>query len=121
MTKAMIDTDILRAGIVMAIRERGADYRYRDEHDDCFYRIDDKPGCLLGHAINNIDHELYEVMGNEEEDTDAFPFDEVERVARKSVTERALHAGTVAQTCQDLGGTWGEALEAFDKCVAGIY
>lgn len=115
-----------REGLVKAIAEKGEDYLYEKYVDEngysmCKYVVqdakgDDCPSCIVGYAINCIDPALFAILAVEEAENGGMSALEIHAVDFESSAKWALQA---AQTVQDGCGTWGEALEAFDKYLAG--
>lgn len=99
-----------------AVQTRGPDYRYRGQYEDvtCKYEKDGAPSCLVGVALHiagvsvdeltAMDKSLEPGMGPHwlEENTDNLPI---------SISESATMVLSQAQATQDIGYTWGEALE----------
>lgn len=130
-TKKDMSVEEVRALIVRAIEEKGADYRYQmptqvdpetgDEWQDCVYVADGQPSCLVGHVLVMAGVPMPSILPYEGTSADATwgslmdgtpPTTYVR--GESSVVAQALWA---AQQAQDNGKTWGEALEAFDKTV----
>lgn len=130
-TKKDLSVEEVRALIVRAIEEKGADYRYQmptqvdretgDEWQDCVYVANGQPSCLVGHVLVMAGVPMLDIAPFEGTSADATwgslmdgtPHTYV-RDDDASVVAQALWA---AQREQDSGKTWGEALEAFDKTV----
>lgn len=102
----------MRDALVKAVEAKGADYVYgrvgRDGipyHQECLYRYDGQPSCLFGHAFDILGvpyskHWENVMVGN--------------LLPRLGVGDVLLvEACQAAQSVQDIGGTWGEALSAF--------
>lgn len=127
-----------RALLVEAIEEKGADYRYTDPDSDgesCWYgsysgdvpfnedsepNPCDGPGCIVGHVLVKKGVTLEQLRPYEGEGA-------ISVLGRLrggagnyfdgTPVERALGA---AQSAQDSGETWGEALAAFDALIADL-
>lgn len=102
-----------------AVEERGPDYVYERPFDParqdtlCLYRdpITDEPSCLIGLAISYIypDLRLKEYTGVSGSFTDI-----------ENIEGGAMLIASYAQSVQDSGGTWGEALKAAEAVYAEI-
>jgi hypothetical protein len=110
-----------------AVAERGESYVYpagepgwRNDGGDCVYRTPDgAPACLIGLALHKLDPSL--VPGHESTDGAWAVFRGLAVAGRVSavVAERVGVAADIAQTRQDYGNTWGEALDAYLETTGG--
>lgn len=120
--KTAITAEEARTLLVRAVEEKGADYVYPhvdaddpEYHGPCLYIRHGLPDCIIGHVLYYLDVPTYAIRECEGggaattvkrffPDTDAY----------------VLNALDTAQSSQDQGETWGQALEAFDKAVAAF-
>jgi len=114
----MIDVKETIALLERAVAERGEDYIYpvgkdspwRDDFGQCLYRnsLTGEPACIVGLVASYVDPNVHL---NE--------FDSVNALSqtwmRKNLTDDAIYALRVAQTEQDAGFTWGDALRAVKR------
>lgn len=115
-----LSVEAVRALLVRAVEEKGADYVYTPPENapddemitpgDCVYRDGDgSPSCIAGHVASYIGvlDELTEgmIVGAQEALHAPIAFD-------------AIQGLDAAQSAQDRGKPWGEALAAFDATVA---
>lgn len=114
MSPQTITRESYRAALQEAVDAKGAGFVYTPPGDlsVCQYRhwdtavMEYKPGCLHGHALALLGHELDESS----EYTDI-----TDVLGRVGVTDDGLlDAAQASQTAQDTGTPWGAALEAFD-------
>lgn len=86
----------------------------------CFYTTPEgAPSCIVGYVIARLDPELLqEIKGYEDRNRQSFPFSPYTKVARNPLNKvkaefepDAIILLQRAQTEQDAGNTWGEALE----------
>ena len=132
-------TEITRENFLAAMRKavekRGEDYVYPSLEEDpslrgnageCLYSKDGQPQCIIGMALYLIDPALMPTNVDKDElalnwagdehryphlDMDAHPV-----LRRRGVTDRGLlDAAAAAQSLQDSGHRWGEALEVFEN------
>lgn len=105
------------AALYAAVKERGADYTYpkpQESGDDkyyqqnlCVYKTPDgTPACLIG--VAGVNAGLYMP------DYDAEPVGAVDALQPFDVSYPVSAAAEVAQSFQDRGRPWGEALLAFE-------
>lgn len=117
-----IDVKTARAGLVAACKLRGYDYVYTDHYDNCYYAVLGEPGCIVGCAIDSIDHELFALLMLEEaeqhEREDGLPVSSIRKAFAMDTMARA--GLEQAQQRQDKGGTWGDALRDFDDTVTTL-
>lgn len=96
----------------LAVEESGPDFVYNSTADDgCTYTRNGAPDCLVGHA--------FAIMGIGINEIQLLDFDPAGEAAEAMVrlgvgTEAERFAADIAQQKQDLGDTWGEALEAYE-------
>ena len=102
-----------RALLARAVEEKGGDYVYPDAEYGCSYLWGDRtPACLVGHVfiyagVTPGDIEAHEGTQAAEVVSSLFPDTE----------DRVRAALRAAQTVQDNGGTWAEAVVEFDRVV----
>lgn len=109
-TEKLISYDEMKAALECAVAERGEGFVYPEEWkrkelgdigSSCQYRLEDgTPGCIVGMAMSYLrpDVVLPEFTGSE-------------RALDGLVDDLADHLAAEAQRHQDMGATWGEALE----------
>lgn len=127
------EIELGQAEVVDAIRavvdEFGYDYVYppAEAGDACRYE-DEFGGCIVGNVVKRIvpefDFELFEdldarsvLQGKTRQDTGmsgAYE-DDNDPPVRVRTSRQVGEALRAAQTIQDEGGTWGDALEEFDR------
>lgn len=142
-----LKTDAVTEALEAAVAAKGEDYHYRgyvraDQGaalpGSCSYANEDgSPSCIVGHVVAALDPRLFAEMV-EAEKVEGFPvtelksgvdivqydeYDEVERQVFiepvKSDGPELFEALRVAQVLQDNGHSWGEALEAYRRTLAG--
>jgi hypothetical protein len=115
--KPVTFTEAIRA----AVAQRGRDHLYTDQDgrapvrgSNCWYghQKTGEAGCVIGLALNLLGITLEQLA--EHEGTQAA--DLMLRLDVGTEVERA--AARRAQQVQDNGGTWGEALDAYDEVMA---
>lgn len=121
-TTKPLSVEDVRALLVRAVEEKGADYVYEKvpgfwsdgtPMDDvtCNYFHDGKPSCIVGHVFSYCGIERVEREGDN---------------ARTMAVELGIGDALIgealdrAQAAQDAGKTWGEALAEFDRAVAEL-
>ncbi|MCW2496365.1 hypothetical protein [Jatrophihabitans sp.] len=117
-TETLLDVAAVRALLVRAVEEKGADYVYVNPDGaiaaggnvSCFNYDPEtfEPSCIVGHVLHYMGVDLRTVGRHDTAQHSCYG--RVEGSARA-----ALYA---AQFVQDDGGTWGEALVAFDAAVS---
>ena len=110
------------AAMRAAVAERGADWVYpaqgselaeqgwRSEGGTCVYALPDgSPACLIGLALYKIDPGLLTHV--------EFQYDDASRVMGRAGVrdEMLLLAAGGAQTRQDVGVSWGDALSEYER------
>lgn len=128
------EIELGQAEVVDAIRavvdEFGHDYVYppAEAGDACKYE-DEFGGCIVGNVVKRIvpefDFELFEeldarsvLQGKTRQDTGmsgSYEAEDNDPPVRVRTTRQVGEALRAAQTIQDEGGTWGDALEEFDR------
>lgn len=83
-----------------------------DTEGVCFYvhhAFDDQdiltPGCMVGHALNRLGIPLHVLVQHEDR-----PASDIVEEFFPQTSEETLHAYTWAQSRQDCGRTWGQAI-----------
>ena len=105
--------ETLRDLIARAVAEKGEDYIYPEDEKDgddgemCRYFYDGRPSCIIGHVLSYLGiDEAVEGAGAEVAlDGLGFSYEE-------------LRAADEAQTAQDEGCAWGQALISYDRALA---
>ena len=96
------------------VAEKGTNYVYPESDitdSGCRYRVDGRPSCLIGHALDRLGHVVPPEL---EAKSAAFVLD------RLGVSQAAVgRVADMAQLVQDEGHTWGEALETAEAAAAG--
>lgn len=117
-----ITTEIARAALVTAIAQKGEAYVYEQIDGVCYYNVDGKPSCLVGTAVAALGEDYFDLLSAEEavrvENGDGLAAHEIKSIPMTSQAKSALQA---AQSTQDGGASWGDALEAFDFAVSHGY
>lgn len=112
---ALITPRSFHAELVRVVERYGADHVYSSPHG-CRYVIDGKPSCLIGHALWAFSPQWAESG-------------DVGKVSARALIERmpahlfgspedrlmVAYAAEGAQVIQDDGGTWGEALDRYER------
>ena len=120
-----IDRDRAIELLEQAVAQRGSDYVYhkpaalRNEAPTCLYlHGQDGPGCLIALALS-LAGVSSEQLGQLDSRTDAaIVTEEVQDYLRSvsvEISDDAYGVFGVAQSRQDYGNTWGEALDAAKK------
>lgn len=108
-----------------AVALKGEDYVYPgSSHQQCYYSVQDEdlgtvPSCIVGHVIAVLDPEGFEKVaafesctGDSKSARAVLDYGSLEGV--KTIQDDGLvYALTCAQSVQDNGRTWGEALNSF--------
>lgn len=126
------------AALEAAVAERGEDFVYTTEDGECYYSYDDgTPGCLIGVALSKLDPIAFEQLVDYElsveepylrrtagsvravvAEINTFPVNAYDRPIVARANPELLAAMSVAQETQDVGGSWGNALKAYQKSLA---
>ena len=101
------------AAMRAAVEERGAEWRYPDDDPDwhgsggmCIYRLDDgSPACLVGAALAKLGL-LEEVPVSSVDGAQTL-------MIELGFDHDVAFAADLAQGAQDMGDTWGEALDEY--------
>ena len=110
--KHITKEDALRA-LEEAVAEKGEDYIYQyTDSDDwrsytCTYVRAGEPDCMIGNALHRLGVPLDAFAPHEEK-----AFDRIADDVAPGIEEEAVRALRAAQSVQDQGRTWGEALRA---------
>lgn len=111
-------TKTLRKALQEAVAEREADYRYKEHFANCRYQDQGEPSCIVGLALSKmgVSIDKLDEMDNNcdvfSTSVDALCSAELFPIKLNKTEVQAL---SEAQACQDQGGTWGEALKAYDQ------
>lgn len=114
----IITLGIARAALEKVVAEKGENYvypRYLNNMQCVYAEVvggEVVPSCIVGYAINEISHELFEKLAEEEIESGGMEANDIRWV---QIEEEARDALRAAQAKQDAGKTWGEALYAFDN------
>jgi hypothetical protein len=127
-------TDAVTEALHKIVAEKGEDYIYPNgiSGRTCFYAQGGAPSCIVGHVIAALEPEAFREIAAAErvagsfgaiEAVNGFEYgDEIDNysstphLTSDETLEQALSA---AQTAQDGGMTWGEAMNAYDRIVGG--
>lgn len=93
------------------VREKGRDYRYRDENTHCVYVKNDKPSCLVGQILIEFDPELKNYLEAFNSSRIGSLFEYTSFRTRIDAHPNTVEALGEMQRQQDRGSTWGEALK----------
>lgn len=123
------------AAMEAVVQERGPDWVYplgepgwvladdlMSASGGCRYvRTDaDEPGCIIGAALHKMGVPLHQLRPWEGQSVAAV-IPEIEITLNIGhASENLMDAADWAQTRQDLGATWGEALEKFKEVLNGL-
>lgn len=118
MTKPKITTEDFMTALEKVVAEQGEDFVYTPlfapASPQCYYRHYGKPGCIVGHAL--------EELGVPYDTTwDNHPGGLRASALLRDFTDSepgVIAAATSAQHVQDSGNTWGEALSSARDVVA---
>lgn len=119
MSKPTITEEAFTAAIEKAVADKGADYVYEREGRGCVYSSAGEPSCIVGTALANLGFEM-----NPEWDNPLYENDNGSTGAETilplhfDIPENVIVAATIAQSNQDFGGTWGDALAAYKQAVS---
>lgn len=111
----MIDKAKALELLAVAVKERGEDYEY-DRGDEergylrCTYERDGKPSCLVGLALTHAGVTLDQLREMDAAEHPLFADLHSADLLPVEVADDAVSVFSVAQTSQDCGDTWGEAL-----------
>lgn len=117
----------VRAVLGQVVEEYGPDW----EADCLYFNVNDPgysrggratPVCLVGHLINRIEPETFDVMVEAGKHSI-----EVNRLFSEGITlhfaegdQGMMNALVELQNNQDAGYSWGHALQEYDDCLAGV-
>lgn len=110
--------EIVTPIIRQIVAEYGEDYVYKAEERarefpnlGCVYREFGEPSCLVGHVLDRagVPYDKYWDLDGDSAST----------LLKDSPHEDLRIALDAAQTVQDVGQTWGEALKVYEEKVAG--
>jgi hypothetical protein len=112
--------------LVSAVEEKGREYidPHADAVDGCVYRNDDgTPGCIVGHVFYELGI-LDEIVDGERASrapgTSETGNNDVQvKLLDNFLTGPGVDLLEIAQGVQDVGATWGTAITAVHKYVAG--
>jgi hypothetical protein len=98
-----------------AVNQRGADFVYSKDGSSgpeggCYYFMEGEPSCIIGTILSYLGikpSQVQEGSNAESQVRSLFP----------DTSDVVLEALNEAQTKQDRGDTWGEALDAFSAVV----
>lgn len=98
------------------VAEHGEDYVYRPPEGtgQCVYSVGGSPSCLVGHVIARLDPESFAAISIGRLNRISV-YSLLDQFRGFQVSDRAGIALDAAQTEQDLGFEWGDALAAFDQ------
>lgn len=121
-----IDKDRALELLHAAVNERGEDYVYPKHDDRCYYVNEDHtPGCLVGAALVNagvtIDQLIEFGDGGEIYGSSEMAGDLCYTLRDHEIAEIDAYARTLfslAQSVQDRGDTWGDAVREADAHAA---
>jgi hypothetical protein len=134
-------TEQVRDALTAAVEARGRDYRYPGTKSGvCFYSFEDgTPGCIVGAVIAGLDADAFAELVRREAPWTGAEDGAPRRVSAGDVWQVASQSSDVpagdpvislpyevimglkkAQTVQDDGGTWGQALDEFNRTVEGL-
>lgn len=110
-------TEAIRA----AVAERGRDYRYTAHYPVCNYVVGDlellpedptaaAPGCIVGLALHKMGVPLDVLAGYEN-----LPAVDVLAAVAPDMPREQVQGAGAAQSMQDGGRLWGEALDAYEE------
>lgn len=120
MTKIKVTEEQFTAAMREAVAERGPDFVYplgeegwTDGGETCRYvRADvDEPACIIGMALHKVGVPLGQF-----EDVEGLAADEAIKLL-VNTSDKVKSAAADAQTRQDQGRTWGDALAAYEEGV----
>ena len=117
MTRHVIDTDEVLADLQTIVTEYGDGYVDPNFATGCCYYHPSTgaPSCIVGHVLNK--HGL--LMGVADADVNYHPVRDV-TVIHYAFTPEAEIVLEVAQSAQDAGKTWGEALVAAKEAASSV-
>lgn len=87
------------------VEEFGEDYVYPRAGAVCVYQLDGEPSCIVGHVLDRLGVPYEEWWDDDQADAERLPFKD------ELVSSALAHA----QRQQDIGYSWGEALEAYQR------
>lgn len=104
--KRITRTAVLKS-LAKVVREKGADYRYLDDHEACTYTEGGKPSCLVGHVLIDLGVPTQRLVAM---NTSRFRSLVAHgRLRGFEIDPVAIEILNDAQIFQDSGSTWGEA------------
>jgi hypothetical protein len=124
MEQTTINRETFREALVAAIEQRGADFVYPEDwkvdvgygKTGCvYYKKDVGAACIIGKALENLGVDVEKLQDG----GTANWWSAGMALAHVGVRDNPLmEAATIAQSRQDKGKPWGEALDAFDRELA---
>lgn len=107
-----------------SVVEGREDYKYRATNAQCSYSLNGEPRCIVGHVISILDPEAFEAFAQQEaESGTSWPIrlSSLEYAAGDDTLtltwgdEDNINILVAAQSRQDTGSTWGEAVKAAEE------
>lgn len=114
----MFTDDEVIESMKQAVAQEGADYVY--PYLDCNYSMDNRPACIVGHVLHDIDPTAYALAVEWERSFNNSAVDDLQREGfLPDFTDGQVTALLRAQERQDKGATWGAAYDAFILALDG--
>lgn len=122
-----ITTATATATLKAVVKEYGEDYVYppAQSGDNCRYVIDDKPSCLVGIVLARLGVPITHLKAGDASEghfgataDDLIPRLQWAGVVNFEEPRKVAHALRQAQYSQDLGYSWGIALENYENALA---
>ena len=103
--------------------EKGADYIYPFTGPDCVNYMGNEPSCLIGHFFNELGitaakARTMKVDGNRNARESIAVMENWPSVVKWKFTADCTEILCHAQSLQDVGSTWGQALQAAEELLA---
>ncbi len=111
-----------RDALAAAVAEKGSDYRYPEGNmrvhpgtnsPMCSYVTHGRTDCIIGNALHRLGVSIEVLLAFEGKGADQV----IRAVVTSPVPTLVLDGADEAQSAQDTGGTWDEALQAYDAIV----
>lgn len=115
--------DDAERGLKLAVHERGGDFRYQDRYGTggelvnmCAYEVEGEPACIVGLALHKLGWPVRELVEIDCADEGGGIADLIAAehvfIADGGARRVVIAMLSDAQTTQDTGATWEEALQA---------
>lgn len=120
----IITSEAVTQAIHKVVEKKGADYIYPNSGPgaSCFYSENGAPSCIVGWVVADLDAQAFDsLVEYESAESESFTANELGARTNLKFGVGVEWALSAAQEIQDNGGTWGLALQAYERVLAGEY